>query len=154
MIELVLFGKVGVERLLTVRHLRLHLGQPVIALRADNQIDHRLAAHDLFALGLGNTACHPDLQVGLGRLEAFEATEFGIHLFRRLFADVAGVQEDHVRVIGRSGLFISLTTQGLGHALAVIDIHLATIGLDKELLRAGHGICLSCWGSGGADSRA
>jgi hypothetical protein len=41
-----------------------HLGQAVIGLRPHDEIDHRLAAHDLFALGLRDAARDADLEVG------------------------------------------------------------------------------------------
>mmetsp|Transcript_23809 Transcript_23809/g.42930 ORF Transcript_23809/g.42930 Transcript_23809/m.42930 type:complete len:289 (+) Transcript_23809:4260-5126(+) len=136
--KLVFLGEVGVEGLLPGPGLGLHLGQAVIALRANHHIDGGLTAHDLFALGLRNTACDTDFQIGVACFELLETPEFRIDLFRRLFADMASVQQDHIGVVGLGRLDISLPAQRLGHAFAVIDIHLATIGLDEELFWRRH----------------
>ena len=56
----------------------------------------------------------------------------------RAFPDTTIVL-DHVGALGRVGLHVALRAQHLGHALAVIDVHLATVGLDEKLLRIGHG---------------
>jgi hypothetical protein len=56
-VEFVLGGKLGLDdahRRLRARDQRL--GQAVIGLRAEHQIDDRRAAHDFLALGLGNAA--------------------------------------------------------------------------------------------------
>jgi hypothetical protein len=47
------------------------IGQAVIALRADDQIDQRRAAQDLGALGLRHAARDADLQVGVGAFSGF-----------------------------------------------------------------------------------
>jgi len=60
---------------------------------------------------------------------------------------VAGVQEPHVRLFHRIGRDIALRAQRLGHALAVIDVHLAAVGLDEQLLGFGHGPGLLGWGA-------
>jgi hypothetical protein len=137
--ELVLFGEIGVERLFPPPQRLHHLRQAVIGLRPHDKVHHRLAAHDLFALGLRDTSRHADLEVGVRLPQGFEAAKLGIDLFRRLLADVAGVQEDHVRALGRCHLLIPFRAQRLGHAFAVVDVHLTAVGLDVELLRPGHG---------------
>ena len=42
----------------------------MIALRANHQINHRLAPDNLFALGLRHAARHTDFQIGVRRLQA------------------------------------------------------------------------------------
>ena len=137
--ELVFLGEIGVERTLAPAQFLHHRGQAVIGLRPHDQIDHRLAPDDLFALGLGHTARHADLQVGLGRAQRLQPPKLGIDLLGGLFPDMAGVQQDHVRLGHIARFLIALGAQGLGHALAVIDIHLTAIGFHKELLWRGHG---------------
>jgi hypothetical protein len=61
--------EIGVERLLPRRAPSPPARQAVIALRADHEIDQRLAAHDLLALGLRHAARHADLEVGLRGLQ-------------------------------------------------------------------------------------
>ena len=143
MLELILFGKIRVQSALAAACLGLKLGQAVIALRADNQIDHRLTAHDLFALGLGHTARDTDFQIGLFRLQPFVTAQLRVYLFRRFFADVAGVQQDHIRVIGRIRGHIAFAGQRFGHTLTVVNVHLTAISLDIQLFWRGH-----CRGSG------
>ena len=91
-------------------------------------------------LSLSYTTRHTDLQIRLRLFQRTEPTKFRIDLLGRLFADVAGVQQDHVRVVGPVGLDIPLPAHGLGHAFAVVDVHLTAVGLDKKLLGGGHGI--------------
>ena len=76
------------------------LGQAVIALRADDEVDGRHAAHDLGAFGLGHAADDRDHRVVAGGgalvLQVADAPEIGIDLFDRLLADVAGVENDEI----------------------------------------------------------
>jgi hypothetical protein len=67
-------------------------------------------------------------------LEALELAQFGIDLFRRLFADVTGVEDHHVGVVRRIARRIADARQQIRHAGGIIDVHLAAIGLDEELL--------------------
>jgi hypothetical protein len=68
-----------------------------------------------------------------------DAAEVRKHLVRRLFADMAGVQDDHVRAFRLFDRGIAQRRQHIGHAAAVIDVHLAAPGLDKQFfLFAGH----------------
>jgi hypothetical protein len=115
-----------------------HLRQAVIGLRPDDQIHHRRPAQDLLALGLRHAARDADLHPGFRGLQSPQSAKVGIQLLRRLLADVAGVQKHHVRLFHHIGRDIALRAQGLGHALAVIDVHLAAVGLDEKLLHIGH----------------
>ena len=139
MLEFVFFREIRVERLFPGAGFRLHLGQAVIALGADHQIDSRLAAHDFSAFGLCDAPCHPNLQVRIANLERLEPPKFRIDLFSCLFTDVTGIQQDHIRIFSRFGFDIALCAQAFSHALTVIDIHLAAICLDKQLFLRGHG---------------
>ena len=131
-VELVLGRKVGVHRRrIAPRHRR----QAVIGLRAHDQIDERHPADDLVPFGLRHAARNPDLEVRAPGFERFQPAQVRIQLFRRLFPDVAGVQQHHVRVVGTVGFHIPFGAHRLGHALAVIDVHLAAIGLDEKPLR-------------------
>ena len=149
-VEFVVGGKIGIKRRAPGAHLGLHLGQAVIALRPDHQIDQRLAAHDLFALGLRDTARHADFEIRVRGLEIAKAAQFGIDLFGGFFADVTGVEQDHVGVIGACGFHIARAAHGLCHPLAVIDVHLTAIGLDIEFFHIGH-MPGSCHGFRGSD---
>ena len=151
-IELVLFGELGVERLFPVARLCFKLRQAVVALRANDQIDQRLPAHDLFAFGLSDAAGDANLQIGVLCLEGLVPTEFRVDLFRSFLADVAGVQQDHVGVVSGFRFDVALTSQGLCHALRVVDVHLAPIGFDKQFLWLGHGLTFWCNGSEAVNS--
>ena len=135
-VELVLGGKFGIDQL-TPR--AGHLGQAVIGLRSDHQIDQRHPSQNLGALGLGHAARHANLQRGLGIFQRAQTPQIRIQLFTGLFADVAGVQKHHIRLFGSVGQHIAIRDHGLGHPLAVIDIHLTAIGFDEQLLCLRHG---------------
>ena len=70
----------------------------------------------------------------------------GAHMtmFPRIMELLEQKGADHIRIFGGLGFNIALPAQRLGHAFAVIDIHLTAIGLDKQLLRFGHetGLCI------------
>ena len=134
-VELVLGREFGVDRALAALGRLDHLGQAVIILRAHHQIDQRHPAHDLGALGLRHAARDADLEIGLFILERLQPAQIGIDLFGGFLADVAGVEQYHIRLGGVVGQHIALGAHGLGHALAVIDVHLTAIGLDMQLLR-------------------
>ncbi len=132
-VELVFFREIRIERRFAPAQPFFHLRQTVIALRTDNQIDSGLAAHDLGPFGLSDTARHADLEVRVQRLERFQTPQFRIDLFGRLFTDVTGVKQDHVRVFGAIRRDIALPAHGLCHPFGIVDVHLTAIGLDKEL---------------------
>ena len=133
-VELRLGREVGVDRAGRARP-RHELGQPVVGLGPHHEIDGGLARHDLRALGLRHAARDANPQVGVRGLQPLEPAELGVDLLRGLLADVAGVQQDEVGVLGRIDRLIALGRQRLGHALAVVDVHLAAVGADVE---AGH----------------
>ena len=135
--ELRLGGEVGIDgrRAGRLGHQR---GQPVIALRADHDVDRALPADDLGAFGLGHAARH-----GQGRrpprrgtlaLEQAKLAEFREHLFGGAFADVAGVEDHEVGVFHDSRLVEAGGRQGVRHAGGVIDVHLAAVALDEDFL--------------------
>ena len=115
----------------------------MIALRTDHQINHRLTFDDFFALGLCHTTGHTDLQIGVRGLQPLEPAQFGVDLFGRFFTNMAGVEQNHIRVIGGRRFDIAFAAQRFGHAFAVVDVHLTAIGLDIKLLWRGHEI--SSW---------
>ncbi len=62
LIELVLERKFGVDHGFAARDSREQIGQPMVALRSDHEIDRRRAADDLLAFRLGDAARHRDHQ--------------------------------------------------------------------------------------------
>jgi hypothetical protein len=119
------------------------LGQLVIGLGPDHQVHRRLTPHDLLALGLGHAAGHGDghgsAGLGLAALHQLDLAKLGIDLLGGLLANVAGVEHHQVRALRLVGHGIAQRAQDIGHALAVIDVHLTAVGLDVEALR-GRGV--------------
>ena len=94
--ELVLDGKVGVDHARTNFRLAQQRRQAMVALRADDDVDRRLTAHNFGAFGLGEAARHDQgrAPAGLPALlfEVAELAELRVDFLGRLFADVAGVR--------------------------------------------------------------
>src|SRR5882757_4385469 len=115
----------------------------MIALRTDHDVDGRCAADDLFALGLCDAAGDDDVHLAaVARgfiLGDTQAPEFGVDLLGGFFADVAGIEDDEVRIIRAVGLDKAFARQRVHHALRIVDVHLAAIRLDMQLARRLHG---------------
>ena len=96
---------------------------------------------DLAALGLRDAAGNADQHLAAVRgarlLQVADAAKLRIDLFGRLLANMAGVQQDEVGILHRVRSRHSRRRQRIGHALAVVDIHLTAIGLDEDLLSTG-----------------
>ena len=104
-IELLLGGKLGLDRPFAALAAVEHVRQAVVGLRTDHQVDHGRACQDLGALGLRHAAGDADSQIRVRDLQAPEPPELGIDLLRGLLADVAGIEQDQVGVLGgRHGL--------------------------------------------------
>src|SRR5690606_38272119 len=128
-------------------------GQPVQALRADDDVDRRRAADDLLAPGPRDATRDCDQHLTAFRrrllLEDAQAAELRIDLLRRLLADVAGVQDDEVGVVGRGRLRIALARHRVRHTSGVVGVHLAAVGFDVESAGFAHravsaGFCAAC----------
>jgi hypothetical protein len=139
MIEFILDGKFGVHHFAAFG-ARQQCGQAVIILRADDDIDDRCAADDLLALGLRHAAGHRNGETAVGAgctlLELSDAAELGIHLLRRLLADVTGVEHDQVGLLRRGRLDKTQRRQRIRHTLRIVDVHLAAVGFDVKLPKA------------------
>src|SRR5690606_2630778 len=110
------------------------LRQAVQGLRAEHQVHVGRALDDGFAFLRGHAAADADDDVAAPGLELLPATELAEHLFLRLLADRAGVDQHHVgflRVVGQLQAFV--LGQHVGHLGRVVLVHLATVGLDVEL---------------------
>ena len=109
--------------------------KPVVALRADHQIDHRCARKHLAPLGLRHAAGHRDDGAAplclAGLFDLFQAAEFRIDFFSRLFADVAGIEDNQIGRFRRIGGAVAQFGKRFGHALGIIDIHLTAEGFDE-----------------------
>ena len=145
-VEFVLDREFGVDDLLAVLHARHEVGQPVIVLRADHQVDTAGAADDLLALGLCHAAGDRDQHAAAlrrgGLLHDADAADLGVDLFRRFFADVAGIEDDEVGVLRRRGLAETGRHQGVRHTMRIVDVHLAAERLDVDFAGSAHAVAM------------
>jgi hypothetical protein len=141
-VELVLDRKFGIDHRALMLGSGQQLRQTMVALRAEDEIDGGCPPNDLPPFGLSDTAGDSDGQAASlarrRRLECADAPEFGIHLFCRLLANVAGIEDDKVRVreVGRLGK--ALGREHVRHTMGIVDVHLAAEGFDVELAGWGH----------------
>src|SRR5262245_29620350 len=114
----------------------------MIALRPHHEIDRRRATDDLLSLSLGHAARDRDGHAApfvCGRLlEHADAAELGIDLVRRLLADVAGIEDDEIRVVGTGGFDEAFGCEHVRHTMGIVDVHLAAEGFDVEPARCTH----------------
>ena len=131
--ELGVCRHVGVGCPLAVNGPFDHLREAMIGLWTDDYADCRGAGHDLLAFGLGNAAGDGDQR--FAAVSLLQPSDVRIDLLGRLLADVASVEHDEVRLftLWRGG--DAFVGEKLGHALAVIDVHLAAEAFDPEGLR-------------------
>ena len=105
MFELVLGRKLGRhDRLTRARNPHEKLRKPMVDLRSDDKVDHRGALQDFLAFGLGDTTgnCHNHVAALAPppRFEAAQLADLRIDLFGRLLADMAGIEDDKVGILG------------------------------------------------------
>ena len=133
-------------------------GQAVIALRADDNVHRALAPDNLCTFRLRHAARHRDHHLTAGLrflfLQHAQLAQLGIDLVRSPLADVAGVQNDHIRRVRRIGRGVAQRRQQIRHAGGIIDVHLAAIGLDEELFHGFFGVCRGVMSGGGAQDKA
>ena len=124
-------GHVGVGVALALHRPVDHVGQAVIGLRADHHRHRRRARHDLVALGLRDASRDRDQRrlASLGT-RLHQPADVGIDLLGRPLADMAGVEHHQIGLLALGRGRDAALTQHLGHALAIIDVHLAAEALD------------------------
>ena len=108
------------------------IGQTVIVLRPDDKIDGLLPAHDLAALGLRDAAGHHDLGGAPVRAARRPSLPRTLPSSEKTFsaaclADVAGVEDDEIRVVQVLGFVEARRRQQIGHLLRIVSIHLTAI---------------------------
>ena len=89
--KFILFREICVDGLFPSLRARLQFRQAMIALRTNNQIDCRLAAHDFFAFRLRNTSCNTNFQVRFVNFQCLHPTQFRINFFCCFFPNVTGI---------------------------------------------------------------
>ena len=134
-LKLIIIREICVQRADARLHSIVHRRQTVVGLRANDQINHRLAANNLSTLGLSHASGNAKFQIGISDLQMLHAAQFVVNFFSSFFANVTGIQQDHIRIVRGVGLHISFAAQRLGHAFTVINVHLTAIRLDKQLFR-------------------
>ena len=137
-VELVFPREFGVDDRRMAR-LGDQLGQAMIILWTDDEVDGGLAAQNFAPLGLGDAAGDDERGVSPARrsraLEGADLAELGIDLFRGALADVAGIEDDEVGVLDFFRLGKTFLPRDIGHALRVVDVHLASERLDEHATR-------------------
>ncbi len=122
---------------------RNHFRQAMVGLRTKHHIDHRFALHQFGPFGLrdaaGNRDNHLVAAIGfLGFLVLAHAAQIRKYLFGGLFADMAGIEDNHIGPLGAVDRLVTQRRQNILHAQAVIDIHLTAICFYKKFLRFSH----------------
>ena len=114
----------------------------MIILRADHQIDVPRAADDFLAFRLrdatGDCDHHAAAVPRRRLLHLADAADLGIDLLRRFLADVAGIQDDEVGVLGTCGLGEPGGRQRVRHTMGIVDVHLAAEGFDVDFAGSAH----------------
>ena len=142
MFELILDGKFGLHDARAIGGAHDQVRQSMIALRSEHQIDGGRAPRDFLALSLrdasGDRQQHRATAFFARLLQLSNAADFRIDLFRRLFADMAGVEDDQIGLFHRVRGTVALRRQSVGHTIGIVDVHLATIGADVDFLFIAH----------------
>src|SRR6185437_7610253 len=138
-VELLDFGKRDVHLRGAGGAARLdQLRQTVQGLRAEHHVHIWRALDDCRAFLRCDATADADQQLRPGLLQFLPAAQLREHLVLRLLADRAGVDQDHVGVafVPRQLQTVRIG-QHVGHARAVVFVHLAAVGFDEQL--GGHG---------------
>lgn len=84
------------------------LRQPMVGLGPEDEVHRRRPLDDLFTFSLRHASCHGDQRLGTlpcpVLLHPPELAQLGIDLFRRLLANMAGVEDDEVGLFGMARL--------------------------------------------------
>ena len=151
MIELLDLGKADVHLRLSGRAPCLdQRGQAMQRLWPEDHVDIRRALRDRSAFLTGDATTDADHETGLCEFQIAHAPEVREHFLLRLLAHRAGVEKDHVRVFRRVGLDHRVARgqrrlpQHVDHLVRVVLVHLATEGLDVELLHRGCSVFQNC----------
>ncbi len=133
-VELLDFGKADVDLGAPGGALfRDQLGQAVQGLRAEHHIDEGCARHDGRAFLRRHAAADADDEIGVGLLQVAHPAEIVEHLFLRLFAHRAGIEQDHVGIVRRVGRGQAFgQVEHVGHLVRVVLVHLTAEGFDVD----------------------
>ncbi len=139
MIEFLDFRKTDVYLRATRITTRLdQFRQTVQGLRAKHHIHIRRALDDHVALLTGDTAAHPDQQVGIGSFKRSHAPQIGKHLFFGLLAYRTGIEQNDISLFDLVCLYHSVAgAHHIRHLFRVILVHLAAISLYIKFFHCG-----------------
>jgi hypothetical protein len=116
------------------------IGQAMVILRTDDEIDGFLPTQDFGAFGLRHAAGDRDARVAAGGgallFQLAQLAQFGEDLFGGALPNMAGVENNQIGVLDAGRLVEAFRRENVGHARGVIDIHLAAEGFDEDLARA------------------
>ena len=114
-LELVLRRKLGVDDNFAARSAGDEIGQAMVALRSNHDVDVTRAPDDLLAFSLRDTARNRDHEAAAfargGLFENAQPAELGIYFVGRLLTDVTGIEDHQIGVLGRGGFGKSLRAQ-------------------------------------------
>src|SRR5499427_1801304 len=140
MSKLVFDGEFGVDHLGATPDPRQQRREPMVILRPDHQVDHRRAAHDLFAFGLRDASRDRNKKVAAGTRglmpELADPAKFRIDLLGSFFPDVTGIEDDEIGILGGGGFDIRIACQKINHTMRIVDVHLTAVGFNVELRQA------------------
>ena len=132
---------------------------------AKHDVNPRRFRHNRVAVLLGKASPDGDLKGGVHPLDGGEAAKVSVELVGRVLAHGAGVDHHHVRAsrihdhIGSAALRLrchhSRRLEQSGHALGIVDIHLAPEGPDDVGARRTRGSGSRCdqWSYEGHEAR-
>ena len=110
-----------------------HLRQPVQGLRAEDQVDIGRAFDQRRAFLAGHAATHTDQHALL--FKVLDAAQVAEHLFLRLLAHRAGIEQNQVGLLDVGRRFVAIGgMQHVNHLARVVVVHLAAEGADEHLL--------------------
>ena len=105
-------------------------------LRAEHEINVRRAFDDGRTLLAGDTAADAENDFGPQLFQMFDAAQIVKDFFLRFLAHRAGIEQNHVGVVGARGRHHAVRrVQYVGHLARVVLVHLAAEGLDVVLGR-------------------
>src|SRR5262249_10473151 len=132
-VELVLDRKFSIDDALAGRTGN-EARQSMVALWPAHQVNRRCAADDLLPFSLRHAAGDRDQNLAAlacrRLLDLADTAKLGIDLFHRFLANMAGIEDDEVGLLGDAGLDETFRRQYVRHTMRIVDVHLAAERLD------------------------
>ncbi len=110
----------------------------MVILGSEHHVDIRRAADDLLAFRLPHAATdrnqHPAAGFFFFRAQLPDSPQIGIDFFFRFLADMAGVEHHQIGILRICRIFITKRRHHIRHTRGIIDVHLASVGFNIDLL--------------------